>query len=153
MCILLSLSFTQIFILLLIPRDIDILLVHFNTQWHNKELPEKQCNFVNVKSFFFFFFCHNVLHIALGLNVKVGAHRQTKNKEACYWNRLCFDHWEWTLRYKFIDIFSSWKLYAFPPAVLSPVLAYTLELLWGSTHKNSVGLLGSNHDSYIFEML
>ena len=35
--------------------------------------------------------------------------------------------------------FSSWELYAFSPAVLSPVLAYTLESLWGSVYRNSVG--------------
>lgn len=78
--LLLSLGLTQIFIGSLIPRDIiTLFLYYFDTHSHNKELLEKSGNFMNAKTIFF----HNMLHIAFGLNIKLGIYRQTKNKEAC----------------------------------------------------------------------
>ena len=37
------------------------------------------------------FFLPQHVHTEFGLNVKVGTHRQTKNKEACCWTHLCID--------------------------------------------------------------
>lgn len=153
MYLFLSLDFTQIFVHLLIPRDIIILFFffHLNTQSHSNIIKNYLRNKVtmNVKNEYTYilFFCHNMLHIAFSLNVGLGTHRQTKNKGACCWIQFCTGPRGRTSRYKLIEILSGWKSYAFPPAVLPSALAYTWESLWASIHRNSAGLLGSNHDS------